>query len=497
MLSTVEKIRLQVSKRTEARKKSEFGQFFTPARTAMFLAGLFRKTGDGCKLLDAGAGVGSLSSAFLERCVSRDLEFDEISVTAYELDESLHVALHNSINAYNAKLPVSATLFGGDFIEAAVNSIQFGRDEFTHVILNPPYRKIKSRSRHRLLLRQVGIETVNLYSAFLALSILLTSPGGQIVAIIPRSFCNGPYYFPFRAFMLKHTAIRHIHLFESRDKAFRDDNVLQENVIIRLERGGRQGRVTVSTSLDDTFSDFASHKHPFDQIVLPDNPEKFIYVPTPANKETTGTSSTVYDSLGHSLGHSPADLGVQVSTGPVVDFRLRKHLRDTPRPDAVPLLYPVHFSNGGTNWPITGTKKPNAIHRNSETEKWLYPSGFYCVVRRFSSKEEKRRITASVVNPGAFNGVSALGFENHLNLFHDNKHGLPQALAYGLAAFLNTTEVDKNFRRFNGHTQVNATDLRLMKYPSRAVLIKFGKWAMKQKKLTQVMIDDKLRSLIT
>ena len=127
-----------------------------------------------------------------------------------------------------------------------------------------------------------------------------------------------------------------------------------------------------------------------------------------------------------------------------------------------------------------GSRKPNAIMRNDETEKWLYPNGFYCVVRRFSSKEEKRRVVASVVDPAAFGDHSVLGFENHMNLFHEDKHGLPEALARGLAVFLNTTAVDEHFRRFNGHTQVNATDLRLMKYPSRDALFRVGEWAMQQ-----------------
>jgi hypothetical protein len=64
-----------------------------------------------------------------------------------------------------------------------------------------------------------------------------------------------------------------------------------------------------------------------------------------------------------------------------------------------------------------------------------------------------------------------------------------------LAAFLNTTAVDDHFRRFNGHTQVNATDLRLMKYPSRASLITLGKWAASQDVLTQAMLDDQLTGL--
>jgi hypothetical protein len=61
--------------------------------------------------------------------------------------------------------------------------------------------------------------------------------------------------------------------------------------------------------------------------------------------------------------------------------------------------------------------------------------------------------------------------------------------------FLNTTAVDEHFRRFNGHTQVNATDLRLMKYPNRNALIQLGEWAMRQESLTQEQIDAKLGTL--
>ncbi|SBT05216.1 hypothetical protein ACCAA_200011 [Candidatus Accumulibacter aalborgensis] len=67
MLSAIEQTRLRVSKDTEAKKKSQLGQFFTPARTAQFMASLFVAGGSReCRLLDAGAGIGSLASAFLE-----------------------------------------------------------------------------------------------------------------------------------------------------------------------------------------------------------------------------------------------------------------------------------------------------------------------------------------------------------------------------------------------------------------------------------------------
>jgi hypothetical protein len=279
-----------------------------------------------------------------------------------------------------------------------------------------------------------------------------------------------------------------MHLFESRSKAFKDDSVLQENIIIRLERGGQQGLVTISTSTDDTFSDLVSHQHPFDRIVFPDDPERFIHVPTSLKKNAIELSIAIRSTL--------ADLGIKVSTGPVVDFRLKDYLRNIPWPSTAPLLYPGHFTNGSTMWPIEDMQKPNAIERNVETEKWLYPSGYYCVVRRFSSKEETRRVVASPVEPGVFGDVPVLGFENHLNVFHDNRRGLPRALAHGLSVFLNTTAVDEAFRRFNGHTQVNATDLKLLKYPSRDVLTQLGEWAMQQGSLTQSMMDEKFGAVV-
>ena len=451
------------------------------------MAGLFPEANGECRLLDAGAGIGSLSSAFLERCANGDLNFKEVTLKTFELDASIHDELYRSLLPYTQSRLCSIETIGLDFIEEAVSAIQIGSYDFTHAIINPPYKKIGSHSTYRLLLREVGIETVNLYSAFIALSVALAAPGGQVVAIIPRSFCNGPYYRPFRDFILERSAIHHIHLFKSRSKLFKDDSVLQENIIIQLERGGKQGPVKVSTSSDDTFNDLVTHEQPFERILLPDDLERFIHIPTSLVPSTF--------ERGTAICHTLEDLGIKVSTGPVVDFRLKQYLRNLPESDTAPLLYPAHSSGGTINWPIVGMKKPNAIQHNIDTEKWLYPIGFYCVVRRFSSKEEKRRIMASVVNPAAFGDSSMLGFENHFNLFHENKHGLSETIARGLTVFLNTSAVDENFRCFNGHTQVNATDLKQMKYPSRQALINLGQWAMTQGDLTQMMIDEQFRIL--
>jgi adenine-specific DNA-methyltransferase len=165
--------------------------------------------------------------------------------------------------------------------------------------------------------------------------------------------------------------------------------------------------------------------------------------------------------------------GLDVCTGPVVDFRLREHLRQDPEPGSAPLLYASHFRGGRFEWPREG-RKPNAIARNAQTEKWLMPHGCYVVVRRFSSKEERRRVVAYLLEDSATPG-DRIGFENHLNVIHQGGHGLPRAVARGLVDYLNSQSVDDYFRMFSGHTQVNATDLRRLRYPTLEQLGEMGK----------------------
>lgn len=468
--------------------KSALGQYMTPANIAGFMVSLFSQKQGRLHLLDAGGGEGSLSCAFLNAWREGTFTFSSGELDVFELDSLMLPVLKNNISNAVKQLPLAAEIHHGDFIEQAVTQIHRRKQPYTHAILNPPYKKINSNSQHRLLLRDVGIETVNLYTAFVALSVSLLAPNGQLVAIIPRSFCNGPYYRPFREFILRHTALRHIHLFTARNKAFKADNVLQENCIILLEKDVPQEVVTVSTSTDDTLHDYASHAYPFANIVHPGDAESFFHIPAPEQ----GEELQVYPAA---LSHSLADIGLEVSTGPVVDFRLKEYLHSLPQPGDVPLLYPGHF-NGHTEWPKEDFKKANAIMCCPETMKWLYPMGFYVAVRRLSSKEEKRRIVAHTVNPADFPDLSWLGFENHLNVFHSHKQGIPEDIARGLAVYLNSSIVDTMFRRFNGHTQVNATDLRALRYPSRKQLTVLGVWSTKQNAYDQNAINHAVETLL-
>lgn len=466
----IDAIRLEANAKLDPKKKSPLGQFMTPSNIAEFMAGLLDKTKEEVSLLDAGAGIGSLTVAAVKKLKKVS------AVEAWEVDPIMGGYLETNLD----KLKVPHVIHHGDFIEEAVLNLELGiGTRFTHAILNPPYKKISSNSIHRKLLRKVGIETVNLYTAFLALAILLMKAGGQIVIIIPRSFCNGPYYKPFRELMLKECAIEHIHVFESRNKAFKDDEVLQENIILKLTKGKLQSDVVVSVSHDNSLSDYEARNVPFIDIVKPNDEERFIHIPTEEQEFD-------HDGL---FKFGLKELNLEVSTGPVVDFRMKEFWQQEPTKDSIPLIYPHHFVNGEFQYPKEH-KKPNALKPGGEqVNKWLMPNGFYVIVKRFSAKEERRRVVAYIIDPSQISSTQ-IGFENHWNVFHFKKQGLDATLAKGLTCFLNSTELDNYFRVFSGHTQVNATDLKNMKYPSLEALTSLGqkfKPAMTQGEIDQLV----------
>ena len=472
-------------------RQAKLGQFLTAVPVADFMASMFGPLPRTVRLLDAGAGAGSLTAAFVSRCCEKRDGVCAIDTTLYEIDpeilDALYVTMHDcERRCADAGIRFSFTIHSADFIQEMSlcligDLLSTQPPDFDAAIANPPYRKISTDSAERRALSFIGIETSNLYAGFIALIQRLLVPGGQLVGITPRSFCNGPYFRPFREDFLSQLELRRLHVFESRQAAFRDDNVLQENIIFHAVKGENQpAEMIVSSSSGMHGDDITKTVFPFAEIVHPHDEEKFIHIPTTIGHTT---AKHTMDGLSTSL----ASLGVNVSTGRVVDFRLRGALRKKPERGTVPLLYPCHFNGGTVHWPKLEAHKPNAILDNDETRQWLVPSGVYLLTKRFTSKEERRRLVACLFDPDQVQ-AKWIGFENHLNYFHTNGHGLERTLAIGLYAFLNSSVVDQYFRRFSGHTQVNATDLRALTYPNHDTLQAMGR-AIKNLTLSQDEID--------
>lgn len=477
LLGRVDFFRLDAARLIARGSRLEMGQFMTPPPVARFMTSLFETGLAAIRLLDAGAGVGSLTAAFVEAMTRRRERPRELSVTAYEIDPLLADYLETTLELCAAECERVDVRFSGrivreDFIESGVRLLEGGllvpaKQGFDCVVLNPPYRKINSDSRERRLLRRIGLETSNLYAGFLAVAVGLLDRRGELVAITPRSFCNGPYFKPFRKAFLEEMTFRHLHVFEARDQAFGEDEVLQENIVFRAVKGlDPTASVVISSSASPKDEDITLREVTQQQLVDPKDPDLFIHIVADGLGQGVAERMRAFDS-------SLDDLGLSVSTGRVVDFRAKDYLRVNPEEGTVPLIYPGHLDGGFVRWPREGGRKPNAIVANAATDDLLVKAGHYVLVKRFSAKEEPRRVVAAVFDPAHVHAPK-VGFENHLNYFHERGAGINPRLAKGLAVYLNSSLVDSYLRQFNGHTQVNATDLRSLKYPARDQLEALG-----------------------
>jgi adenine-specific DNA-methyltransferase len=446
----------------------------------MFMASMIECQKPVLRVLDPGAGVGSLSAALVAAMCRRPRKPNAIFLTAYEVDPALLAQLRATLDlctaaSAEAGIQFQGRVVSGDFLEAGASTFAgdlFAPSEeerFDCAILNPPYRKIRTESRERRLLQAAGMGTTNLYTGFLAVTARLLNAGGEMVAITPRSFCNGVYFEPFRRFFLRRMRFTRVHVFESRDQAFAEDEVLQENVIFRATAtvAGHDERVVVSSSRGPEQSGLRIRTVKHSELVHEHDPHAFIHIVPDGNGDSIRRRVAALEA-------SLADLGLTVSTGRVVDFRARDLLRPEPGRHTIPLIYPCHLAGGFVEWPSSRSQKPNALDWTSHREDLVVPAGHYVVVRRLSAKEEPRRVVAAVYDPGRVPG-EWVAFENHLNYYHLRGSGLPPALAKGLAAFLNSTLIDCFFRQFSGHTQVNAADLRSLKYPSWQRLVALGR----------------------
>ena len=226
--SEVEKARAFYDEQLPSTSRRELGQVMTPWPVASFMASLVPlPPGGTLRLLDPGAGIGSLTAAVVERAIQSPRPPRRLELLAYELDDQ--VMAHGlertlSMCASEAKfagIEVSWSVRTSDFVsDAAHDSFDscddFPWGKFDAVIMNPPYLKIRTTSRHRAAARALGLETTNLYTAFVAAAFAALKPKGQLVAITPRSFCNGTYFRPFRQYLLERSSLKRLHVFASR-----------------------------------------------------------------------------------------------------------------------------------------------------------------------------------------------------------------------------------------------------------------------------------------
>ena len=466
---------------------SDLGQYFTPITIAKLIAKNFdtNKLKSTIKILDPGAGSGVLSCALCEELANKKNKPVVIELTAYEIDSSLIPTLKKSyanlkrwlsekkiilrVNIYNKDFVLeNAEVLNQTFQKQLFDSKEF--EQFDLVVANPPYFKISKSDPRATATSSIIHGQPNIYALFMALASALLKEGGQLGFITPRSYTSGLYFKKFRQKFFNEMTPFFIHIFESRDKAFNKDGVLQENVILHA----------VKTKITDTFiqevkisscSDLSDIKDaneiniPLSEIMSHQN-GYVLHIPTQ-------TIHREIVKLINSWDYNLHTLDLEVSTGPIVAFRSKKFLEsdETNNPNA-PLLWLHNVKPMQVNWPID-SRKPKYIQVNEEAKKLLLPNNNYILVRRFSAKEEKKRLVAAPLMKKDLK-AKFVGIENHINYIYRKNGGMSEIETIGLAAILNSSLLDSYFRIFNGNTQVSATELRNFPLPSPHIIRKVG-----------------------
>ncbi len=452
------------------------GQFFTPKQVSIFMAELFDINRDKITLLDPGAGTGVLSAAFCEKLLSRKKPVSLV-IDTYENDPEIIPLLKKVLQECKKDLEekglkLEFNVLTKDFILTNKPYLSgpglFERSEkfYDFVISNPPYYKVGTESPYSRMMAELICGQPNIYAFFMTMAASMLADKGEMVFITPRSFCSGLYYKNFRKWFLRKARITRIHIFESRKGIFDKDEVLQENIIIKASKNGKEGMVTITTSKDKELNVLGRLEVDYSDIIFPKNSESFIRIPT----------SELDVKILHIIDKWPSTLnkqGVQISTGPVVDFRAKEHLRQGLTKGSVPLLWMHNMQNMRVEWPSKKNKKPAAIASTEETSPLLLPVKNYVLLKRFTSKEQRRRLDSAVLKQSEFPHES-VGIENHVNYIHRPKGSLSVGEAFGIAALLNTGLIDNYFRSLNGHTQVNATEIRNLPLPDLSVIKKIG-----------------------
>ena len=465
----------------------EFGQYLTPPKVARYMAKQLGEIKNGDNILEPAIGSGVLACAVVERLMEEQKPI-EIWMTAYEIDQELceisrkvlEIACHQ---AEKEGIKIHWQVFQEDFILARLPEKQpslFGstntaQKKFNFVISNPPYFKLNTEDqRVKVSMGNLNGHT-NIYTLFMALSTKLLAPRGKASFIVPRSFCSGAYFSEFRRDFLKNVTPLAIHLFQSRNDVFKVDEVLQENVIFSFEKlpepqGNRYwaGTVNISTSANESSLDQAvSRQVPFRYFLGDHNGMLFFRLPTGALDEQ------ILDAVDRWEG-SFEKYSFQVSTGRVVPFRAKQLLKEYAEldNDAVPLLWMQHIKPYQLKYPISNFKKPQAI--SLDDPSLLVPPSNYVLLRRFSAKEDRRRLISAPFIKEQFNNYEHVGFENHLNVIFKRKGTLSKHEAIGFSALLNSAIVDRYFRIVNGNTQVNAAEIRTLPLPPLEVIRAIG-----------------------
>jgi adenine-specific DNA-methyltransferase len=471
-------------------QRDTLGQYFTPAIIADFMSSLIDSDLKCIDILDPGAGIGVLSCSLIERIANLPNKPEKIQLVAYECDKKLLPLLKKCLDYTRYWLKkydiiLEYKVIKNDFILTNANVLENikiltedRKNRFDLIISNPPYFKISKTDGRAKISRSVIYGQPNIYALFMAVSASLLKESGQLIFITPRSFAAGSYFKLFREKFFSIVRPTHLHLFESRQKAFDRDAILQENIIIKAirekkwEKSDKEYTVNVSSSqgLGD-LGYYNSRVVPLKEIIDMTSKNKFLHIPLSDKDDDIVQLVNSWNSNLH-------DYNMEISTGPVVPFRAKELISDIGNIHTThaPLLWMQNIKEMSVKWPVSSKKEQYIIISNN-SKKLLVENKNYILMRRFSPKEDYKRLKTSPYLSGSIKS-KYLGLENHLNFIYRPNGELMKEEIFGLSAVLNSKIIDSYIRTFNGNTEISATELRNIPLPPIKTIIEIGNYLL-------------------
>lgn len=462
--------------------KKEKGQFFTPIEIARFMSDQISTEKEDISILDPGCGTCVLSCALIERLIQHRA-VRSIRLVAYETDIGVvaytkQALIYLAETLKNQGVDFEYIVCEDDFIlqnyqalSSSSSLLQKDVDKFDFIISNPPYFKLPKDDNRVKAAQQIVDGQPNIYSLFMAISAGLLNKGGELIFIVPRSFASGRYFRLFREYFLGAIEISFIHLFNTRKDTFVKDKVLQETIIVK---GSCRDEIIYNDGICISYSEGltdlnASRQkvYPYADIVDTTSKDKIIHLPVNAREEAI---IRLFKSWSGSLNK----YNIQISTGPVVAFRMEDSLCDEPvASDVAPLFWLHNVVKMLVDHPVEYKGKKQYIKISTQTQRVLIPNRNYVFLRRFSAKDDKSRLIAA---PYFCNKTNAryIGVENKLNYIYRPNGHLDRTEVIGISALLDSDLFDDYFRTFNGNVNVSATELRSMPLPDLEIIKSIG-----------------------
>ena len=470
-------------------KRKAIGQFFTPVSIADYMSKMSKFSGETVRILDPGAGGGILTACAIDSLSGRGVK--HFVVDLYETDEIVLPMLDNNMKMIAKELNARNMVFEYMiFQENFISANQFAwtgllpSEVYDVVICNPPYKKIGKDSLEAMLMSDIVYGQPNLYFLFMAMGAKLLKDDGEFIYIVPRSFSSGLYFSAFRKWFLSEMRITDLHLFTSREAvAGKQDSVLQETVILRSVRTTEpQPGIAITESTNENCDAVIGRVFIDYHTCVKNDKHSFLFFPTSEQDAST------LDFVNNWTATLP-ELVFRMKTGQLVDFREREWMSQSPEANTIPLLWPFNFNGFRIRFPIQVSGKPQYLKDTLSTKRLQMARGSYLLIKRFTSKEEKRRLQCALLLEDDLSDYDSLSAENHLNYISKDIGVMMSEELYGIFVILNSSYLDRYFRILNGSTQVNATEINSIPFPEIESIRAMGVKAMQFADLNDSICD--------